>query len=186
MSMAFCTVREHASLPHRQFSRSAPVRIGRLRSGAMLLAAIAAFAAAGLVPTRPAAAAESISVVLDQAQVVKLPDGVATIVIGNPLIADVSIQPGGVMVVTAKGFGVTNVVALDRTGKVLMDRRVQVQSPRDNLVVVYRGIDRESYSCAPKCERRITLGDTPAYFDATLTQAGNRISQAAGAPAAAK
>ena len=37
-----------------------------------------------------------------------------------------------------------------------------------DLVVVYRGVDRESYSCAPECEPRITLGDTPNYFNATL------------------
>ena len=98
-------------------------------------------------------------------------------VVGNPLIADVSIQAGGTMVVTGKGYGVTNLIALDRTGKVLAEQLVQVRSPADN-VVVYRGIARESYSCAPDCERRITLGDAPDYFDATLNETGNRNSRA--------
>jgi hypothetical protein len=43
---------------------------------------------------------------------------------------------------------------------------------------VYRGIERESYSCTPNCEKRITLGDAQIYFDATLAQAGNRTNQA--------
>ena len=131
----------------------------------------------------PSPAAESISVVVDQAKLVRLPDKVATIVVGNPLIADVSLQPGGLMVVTGKGYGSTNVMALDRQGTVLIDRMIQVEGPTDKLVTVYRGVERESYSCTPVCQRRITLGDTPAYFNATLTQSGTLASQAAGTPA---
>jgi Flp pilus assembly secretin CpaC len=95
-------------------------------------------------------------------------------VVGNPLIADVTIQAGGTMVLTGKGYGLTNVIALDRAGSVLMDRAVRVIAPQDNVVVVYRGINRESYSCAPTCERRITLGDTQEFFQQTLTQTGTR------------
>ena len=49
-----------------------------------------------------------------------------------------------------------------------------------DLVVVYKGIDRETYSCAPACEPRITLGDSTAYFSGTLGQTGTRNSQAQG------
>ncbi|HEY6833476.1 MAG TPA: pilus assembly protein N-terminal domain-containing protein [Pseudolabrys sp.] len=118
-----------------------------------------------------AARAETVTVNVDQATVLKLPDKVATIVIGNPLIADASLQSGGLLVVTGKGYGGTNLVALDRDGRVVMDKYVQVLSPSgDNLVVVYKGAERESYSCAPQCEPRITLGDSTTYFNSTLTQ----------------
>ena len=130
----------------------------------------------------PSPAAEQIAVVVDQAKLVRLPDKVATIVVGNPLIADVSLQPGGLMVVTGKGYGTTNVLALDRQGTVLIDRMIQVEGPTDKLVTVYRGVERESYSCTPICQRRVTLGDTPAYFNATLTQSGTLATQAAGTP----
>jgi Flp pilus assembly secretin CpaC len=133
----------------------------------------------------PSPAAESIAVVVDQARLIKLPEKVATIVVGNPLIADVSLQPGGMMVVTGKGYGTTNVMALDRQGTVLVDRTVQVEGPTDKLVTVYRGVDRESYSCTPVCQRRITLGDAPTYFSATLGQSGSLASQAAGGDAPA-
>src|SRR4030081_89542 len=113
----------------------------------------------------PAAlAAETINVILDQARIAKVPDRTATIVVGNPLVADVSIQTGGTMVVTGKGYGVTNLIALDRAGKVLAEQLVRVKGPLEN-VVVYRGMSRESYTCAPNCERRITLGDSPEYFE---------------------
>jgi len=129
-----------------------------------------------------AAKADTVSINLDQAQILRLPERVATIVIGNPLIADATLQSGGVLVVTGKGYGSTNVVALDRAGRVLLNQTVQVLGPpRDDLITVYKGVERESYSCAPGCERRITLGDSPNYFNATLTQSSTRNGQAQAA-----
>lgn len=145
------------------------------RAVAATLVAAAAFAAL------PAGAEEPIAVTLDQAKVVKMPEKVSTVVVGNPLIADVNVQAGGILVVTGKGYGVTNVVALDRTGKVLMERSVEVRGPRDGVIVVYRGAERESYNCAPNCEQRLTLGDTQKYFDATLGQTITRNEKAQSA-----
>lgn len=127
------------------------------------------------------AKADSVQINLDQAQVLRLPAGVATIVIGNPLIADGSLQAGGLLVVTGKGYGTTNLMALDHSGRVLMDKRITVAGPASSdLVVVYKGIDRESYSCAPTCQPRITtLGDSPTYFGAALGQAAARSGAAA-------
>ena len=124
-----------------------------------------------------AGAAEVINVIMDQAKIAPVPDRTATLVVGNPLIADVSVQAGGTMVLTGKGYGVTNVIALDHAGKVLSDRLVRVKGPLENLVV-YRGTTRESYTCAPNCERRITLGDSPEYFETTLTQTAVRNNRA--------
>jgi Flp pilus assembly secretin CpaC len=69
---------------------------------------------------------------LDHDDVAWLPDNVATIVIGNTLIADVSIQPVGLMVFTGKNLGTTNIVMLDRAGSVIMHRLIEVRGPRDN------------------------------------------------------
>ncbi len=46
------------------------------------------------------ARADEISVSVDEAKIMKLPDRVATIVIGNPLIADAALQGGGNLVLT--------------------------------------------------------------------------------------
>jgi Flp pilus assembly secretin CpaC len=129
------------------------------------------------------ASAADIDVILDQAQLVQLPDKIATIVLGNPLIADATVQARGLMVITGKGYGRTNLIALDRAGAVLMEKTVEVRAPRAGIVVVYRGVVQESYSCTPYCERRITLGDNPTYFDATINQTATRAGMAqAGAP----
>lgn len=137
---------------------------------------------AGIAWTIPARADDNVTIKIDQAQVMQLPDRVATIVIGNPLIADATLQSGGILVITGKGYGATNLLALDRGGRVLMNKTVQVLGPGTNdVVVVYKGVERETYSCASDCERRITLGDSPAYFSANLAESGARSGQAQGA-----
>lgn len=128
---------------------------------------------------------DTIAVNVDQAKLVRLPGKVATIVVGNPLIADVTLQPGGMIVVTGKGYGATNFIALDRGGEILVDRQIQVEGPSDRLVTVYRGIERESYSCLPICQRRVTLGDSDNYFSTTMSQAGSLSSSASGSGGAA-
>jgi hypothetical protein len=133
--------------------------------------------------TRQATAAD-INITLDEAKLLKLPDRVATIVIGNPIIADASVQPGGVLVITGKGYGVTNLLVLDRTGSLLMEKTVEVRGPEKSVVVLYRGIDRETYSCTPLCERRITLGDANTYFEGLIGQIDSRTGLAQGSQSA--
>ena len=149
-------------------------------TGRILLRMMGVVLAAAVLAAGAAGAADHVTVVLDQATVVKMPEKVSTVVVGNPMIADVSLQPGGILVLTGKGFGMTNVLALDRAGNILMEKSVQVHGPRDDVVVVYRGVLQESYSCAPKCERRVTLGDAPAHFDAALGQIVTRSGTAQG------
>jgi Flp pilus assembly secretin CpaC len=130
---------------------------------------------------------DAIAVNVDQAKLVKLPGKVSTIVVGNPLIADVTLQNGGILVVTGKGYGATNFIAMDGRGEILVDRQIQVEGPTaDELVTVYRGVDRETYSCTPVCQRRVTLGDGDTYFKAVSDQATSLNSQASGASAANK
>jgi Flp pilus assembly secretin CpaC len=126
---------------------------------------------------------DTIAVNVDQAKLVRLPTRVATIVVGNPLIADVTLQTGGMIVVTGKGYGATNFIAMDRSGEVLVDRVIQVEGPTDQLVTIYRGVERESYSCMPICQRRVTLGDGESYFKSAMDQAGTLSSQASGSAA---
>jgi Flp pilus assembly secretin CpaC len=156
----------------------ARTRIVKLAQAAVLTAAVS------LLP-RLAVAAETLAVVLDQATLMKLPEKVSTIVVGNPLIADVAVQSGGLIVVTGKGFGTTNLIALDRAGAVLMERSIVVRGPTGPTVQVYRGVNRETYSCTPDCERRITLGDSADYFSATIGQSDARNGAAGSSGAAA-
>ena len=156
----------------------------RLRARALFgfqLFAVLLLPAAGLAEP----AADAIAVNVDQAKLVRLPTKVATIVVGNPLIADVALQSGGVVVVTGKGYGATNFIAMDRGGEVVMDRIIQVAGPTDQIVTVYRGLGRDSYSCMPICQPRVTLGDGDLYFKSTMDQASSLSSQASSNAVAA-
>src|ERR1700724_1491655 len=115
---------------------------------------------------------DAIAVNVDQAKLVRLPGRVATIVVGNPLIADVTLQNGGGVVVTGKGYGATNFIAMDRSGEVLVDRVIQVEGPTDQVVTIYRGVDRESYSCMPICQRRGARGGVENFLKTQSTQRG--------------
>lgn len=145
--------------------------------GAFRALLVAGSIAAGIM-SQPAFSADPISVFLDEAKLMKLPERATTLVVGNPLIADVTVQPGGILVVTAKGYGQTNVMALDRAGTVVMDRMIEVIAP-EKLVTVYRGVGRETYSCSPDCQRRVMIGDVDAYFAATMGQTTTRAAAAA-------
>ena len=100
---------------------------------------------------------------------------------GSGSIDATTLQSGGVLILTGKGYGTTNLLALDRSGRIILDSNVQVQAAKSSdLVVVYRGDKRQSYSCAPECAPRITLGDDLEYFDGAQGQSVRRLG--AGAP----
>jgi Flp pilus assembly secretin CpaC len=143
---------------------------------------------AGALAFAPPALAQSgelghaVTVVLDQARIVKLPPRVATLVIGNPMIADATIQPGGLIVLTGRSAGSTNLIALDNRGAQLAAATIRVQPATDNVVRVFRGVERESYSCNPTCEPAMAIGDRGAHFDATAGQAARRPQGGGSAP----
>lgn len=126
----------------------------------------------------PAFADETLIVTVDQARVVKVPATARTLVIGNPMIADVTLlKQGGTMVVTGKGFGETNLIALDTDGNPVAQSMVQVVSGGNGLVV-QRGMDRESYTCAPRCQPSARLGDDAKFFGDVTAQIQAHNSQA--------
>ena len=98
------------------------------------------------------AAAADIEVVMNQAKIVKLARPADTIVIGNPLIADASVQDSTTVVLTGKGFGVTNLVILDETGTPIVDEQVTVSRSTASSVRIYRRSTVQTLSCTPHCE----------------------------------
>lgn len=124
------------------------------------------------------AAGKDIEVLIDQATMLRLERSAAEIVVGNPSIADVSVQSGNAIVLTGKSFGETNLIVIDAQGKVIINRRVIVQEPAGGYVTVYRGKDRVTLHCSPQCETPLVIGDEPAYFEALSKEI--RTKQAIG------
>ena len=113
-----------------------------------LLAALLAVTAFVL----PAKAGAGIEVTMNQAKIVKLTRPADTIVIGNPAIADASVQDASTIVLTGKGFGVTNLVVLDQEGSPIVDEQVTVVRQDASSVRIYRRASVQTMSCTPYCE----------------------------------
>jgi Pilus formation protein N terminal region len=140
-----------------------------------------------IVKAEPQSVDGIIYVTHDRAEVVPTIKGVTSLIIGNPLIADVSVQQGGFMVVTAKGAGTTNFIGLDSKGNTVFNRLIKVQFPSEQIVRVYRGDVRETLTCTPTCLRAPTIGDGPEVFSQAIGQSVSRtatIQGAGNAPAA--
>jgi Flp pilus assembly secretin CpaC len=140
------------------------------------------FALAGLAASAWFSVARAdIQVEVNFAQLYELPQDVSTIVIGNPAIADVTIQRSGIAVVTGKAYGTTNMIVLNPAGKVISEQQITVKPRDQGTVTVQRALDRETLICPPSstCERTIKVGDAPANFDAATGQA-SALSNMAG------
>ncbi|WP_027169274.1 pilus assembly protein N-terminal domain-containing protein [Mesorhizobium sp. WSM3224] len=111
---------------------------------------VAALLATALV--MPASAGAGIEVTMNQAKIVKLSRAADTVVIGNPAIADASVQDASTIVLTGKGFGVTNLVVLDTDGSPIIDEQVTVVRQAASSVRIYRRSDIQTMSCTPYCE----------------------------------
>ncbi len=118
-----------------------------LKSSFMFAALLAATAFA-----LPAKAGAGIEVTMNQARIVKLTRPADTIVVGNPAIADASVQDASTIVLTGKGFGVTNLVVLDQEGSPIIDEQVTVVRQTASSVRIYRRASVQTMSCTPYCE----------------------------------
>ena len=100
----------------------------------------------------PAHAQAGIEVVMNQAKIVKLARAADTVVVGNPAIADAAVQDASTLVLTGKGFGVTNLVVLDQDGAPIIDEQVTVTRGSNSTVRIYRRSQVQTMSCSPYCE----------------------------------
>ena len=122
--------------------------------------------------------ASGIVVSMDRARIVKVPTGTQTLIIGNPLVADVTMLKGnGSMVVTGRSFGSTNLISLDSSGNAIDETTIKVVAGNQSLVVL-RGTAQESYSCNPRCSPTVALGDDTKFLSEGITNVKTRTGAA--------
>jgi len=120
----------------------------------------------GIALASATVAAESqseVSVMMNMARILRLPSAASTVVIGNPVIADATIQDPRTLVLTGKGYGSTNLIALDSVGNPIADIIINVGADSANLVTVYQGTAKTSVSCSPNCQPMALGGDQGDY-----------------------
>lgn len=118
----------------------------------------------------PTSAAEMVKVELDQARIYRLAAPASTIVIGNPAIADATLQDSQTLIVTGRAYGQTNLIVLDGQGETITDVQLAVLAASENLVTVYKGIKRQSLSCVSDCQPAAVPGDDAEHFSGIIGQ----------------
>lgn len=141
---------------------------------------LAALAIVSILATPVAALAESapVTVKANMARILRINAPAATVIIGNPAIADVAIQDPQTLVLTGKSYGQTNLIVLDAQGNPIADTMIEVVQEQAGLVTVYMGSSRTSLACEPVCQPIIMLGDEKSYITQTI-DAANSIEGAA-------
>jgi Flp pilus assembly secretin CpaC len=119
-----------------------------------------------------AAAGDMVTVNVNMARILRIGAAAATVVIGNPGVADVTIQDPTTLVLTGKSYGRTNLIVLGSDGDPIVDTVIEVVQSRDDLVTLYVGAMRTSLSCSPICQPTISLGDGQSFTSDSVASQG--------------
>jgi hypothetical protein len=176
-----------AASARQAVSKRKTMRVIRTRS--CLTSLVAALINIALA-TGTAASDANITVYADQAKIIKLNGLPASVVIGNPMIADVSMQTGG-LAVHGRHFGTTNLIILDSSGNELAALQVNVVRAEGNNVEMFKGgaegkiVGKYSFVCAPDCESVIMPGDEVDYNTTIAAQISSKTKEALSSAQAA-
>jgi hypothetical protein len=138
-----------------------------------------------LATTLPAYAAgksQTVAMELDEVHTLTFKSPVATVYVGNPSIVDVTMVDARHAFVQGKGYGRTNVIALNRDNVQVFDTNiVVVGSEGSGTVILNRGAQRVTLACVSgHCEPTPTPGDDPKAYDAANSEQGSHQSAARG------
>ena len=98
------------------------------------------------------ALADALTVPIDHSTRISVPGSAASVVVGNPQVADVTVVDSHTVFVSGRGYGETDIVVLDGAGRTVYSNEVMVGSPNNGRVSIYRGAARTDMACAPGCE----------------------------------
>lgn len=109
--------------------------------------------AAALLGQPLAAAAQdgALNVEIDRSARVQLRGAAASIIVANPQIADVSMVDANTLFIVGRGYGVTEVVAVDGAGRTLFQREIVVSGGATGSVRVWRGAQVTEMTCGASC-----------------------------------
>lgn len=147
-----------------------------MRTFVVLLALMSAGPLAAL-PALAQDAAAPINVNVNMARILRISAPAATVVVGNPGVADVTIQDPQTLILTGKSYGQTNLIVLDAAGQPIADTLVEVVQMQAGVMTVYQGQKRTSLACAPVCQPVVMMGDDTSFSSTAL--ASSQLMQSA-------
>jgi hypothetical protein len=142
------------------------------------------FALFALLAIQPAFA-KGVNMAMDEVRTVTFPKPVATVYVGNPAIADVNMIDTRHAFILGKGFGNTNLVALDHDGGQVSDMAISVLVRRGSTVTLQRGGARVTLNCSANyCETTPEPGDVKTVFEDTAAETNTHTALAKTAASA--
>lgn len=136
------------------------------------------FAAAALVAAASPAAAGQVWLTIDHVRPYEIERPAGEIVIGNPGIADVTVQDKTRILLFGKAPGVTNMYIFDEEGKTIENLLVRVGASTSGMLTFHRGAQRTTYACTSECSATQTVGDGLASFGEVNQQVQMKMQQA--------
>ncbi|GLK49027.1 hypothetical protein GCM10017620_20000 [Brevundimonas intermedia] len=109
--------------------------------------------AVALIASPVAAVAQNsaLNVEIDRSARVQLSGPASSVIVGNPGIADVTVVDANTLFILGKGYGVTEVVAVDSLGRTLFQREIVVTGGSTGTVRVWRGAQATEMACGSSC-----------------------------------
>lgn len=126
-------------------------------------------------PACAAGKSQSVAMALDEVHTLTFKSPVATVFVGNPAIVDVTMIDARHAFVQGKGYGRTNVIALNRDNVQVFDTKiVVVGSEGSGTVVLNRGAQRVTLACVSgHCEPAPTPGDDQKAYETAVSEASS-------------
>jgi len=161
-------------------------------AAALLIAAAPAFAAAKndvakkIANKSTASKNDSVALALDEVHTLTFRAPVATVYVGNPTIADVTMIDARHAFVQGKGYGRTNIMALNRDNAMVFNTHVTVTGNQGGgTVTLNRGAQRVTLSCAGgRCEPAPAPGDDQKTYGEFSGQIASHQNAARGSAVA--
>jgi len=154
-------------------------RQGLLRISLIMLVAILGISLDKAVGTAMAAGtddksggADVISLEIGKATLIKLSVTPHLVMLGNPAVADVVVEDSGQLFLLGREPGETNMLIINRSGKVIMSSAVVVGPMIKRRVTIDNGPDTFTLSCNPRCVPVATPEGSGATTAATTAAAG--------------
>lgn len=121
---------------------------------------------AGLVVLAAGSAAQAqsrpLNVEIDRATRVQLRAPAGSVIVANPAIADVTVVDANTLFITGKGYGVTEVAAVDAIGRPLFQTQVVVSAGSTGSVRVWRGGQATEMACGATCSPSVRVAPAAA------------------------
>lgn len=129
----------------------------------------ALFAALAIASVSPAFAQDKpggLALTMDEVRTLTFENPITTIYVGNPAIADITMIDARHAFVLGKGYGRTNIVALNHDGVQIYNTRIDVAAGSSETLTLNRGAQRVTYNCADgRCEPAPVPGDGKDMYE---------------------